>query len=100
MNTSAKRVKISATAAEWARIAERAGTTPIEQFVLACAVAGEASEDGTHPLALSPVEQRQLARRVERVAQAHDVLFARLPGAGLSLYEALDVICRAAHRER
>ena len=100
MNSPTKRLKVSATAAEWARIAERAGTTPIEQFILACAVAGQASEDGTHPLALSPVEQRQLARRVERVAQAHDVLFARLPGTGLCLYEALDVICRAARRER
>lgn len=100
MNASVKRLEISATAAEWARIAERAGTTPIEQFVHACAVAGQASEDGTHPLVLPPVEQRRLARRVERVAQAHDVLFARLPGAGLCLYEALDVICRAAHRER
>ncbi len=95
-----KRLKISATATEWARIAERAGSTPVEQFVLACAVAGESSEDGSHPVALSPVEQRQLARRVERVAQAHDVLFARLPDTGLCLYEALVVICRAAHRER
>ena len=100
MNTSVKRLEISATAAEWARIAERAGTVTIEQFVLACAVAGHSSEDGAHRLALSPVEQRQLARRVERVAQAHDVLFARLPGTDLRLYEALDVICRAACRER
>ncbi len=100
MNASPRRLKISATAEEWARIAERAGTTPIEQFVLACAIGGEPSEDGTHPLALSPVEQRQLARRVERVARAHDVLFARLPGTGLLLHEALDVICRAAQRER
>ena len=100
MNTSVKRIEISATAAEWARITERAGTVPIEQFVLACAVEGQSSEDGTHRLALSPVEQRQLALRVVRIAQAHEVLFARLPGTDLCLHEALDVIYRAARRER
>ena len=95
-----KRIELTATAEDWARVVERAGPIPLEEYVLACAIDGEDTDGDAHPLVLAPAEQRRLALRVERLERAHELLFAHLPGTGLRLHEALGVICRAAHRKR
>ena len=84
--------------AQWASIVERAAVAgmPVSRFVAACAlseppVPGAQRPGGLfdHRLALSEGEQRMLHERIGALERCTGALLERLPGAEVSLLEAL-----------
>ena len=89
------------TREQWAAIAERAARAgmPVSRFVVACALgdahAAQTGRQGRlfdHRLALSEREQRILYKRIGSLERRIGALFERLPGAQVSLVEALSLI--------
>lgn len=94
----ARRRSMYCTPAEWAEIAERAeaaGMT-ISGFLIACALAEDAEEMPDTLLALTEEEQRTQFDRIARIDRWAGAMYGRMPGSELSVFQALDVLCRAA----
>lgn len=95
---------VRASPAQWARVRERAeeARMNVSRFVAACALYGEPGapvpgvEDrpGTPELALGEVEQRELHEAARRMDACCRAIVEQIPGASMSVLEALDFVQR------
>ena len=98
----ARRRSVYCTPAEWAEIAERAGEADmsISGFLIACALAEDEEEAPDTRLALTEEEQRTQFDRIAHIDRWAREMYERMPGSDLSMFQALDFLCRAGIAER
>lgn len=94
----ARRRSMYCTPAEWAEIAERADDAgmSISGFLIACALAEDEEEAPETLLALTEEEQRAQYDRIARIDRWARAMYGRMPGADVSMVEAIAVLHRVA----
>ena len=81
---------------KWVDIVERARSVNMNTsaFVIACALQEEEPERPDTVLALTAEEQRLLFDRIAMLDRCSRGLLEPIPGIGMSMFEALAVLCR------
>ena len=94
----ARRRSMYCTPAEWAGIAERADDAgmSISGFLIACALAEDEEEMPETLLALTEEEQRTQYDRIARIDRWARAMYERMPGADVSMVDAIAVLDRVA----
>ncbi len=93
-----RRRSMYCTPAERAEIAERAHEAgmSISGFLIACALADDGDDTPDTLLALTEEEQRTQYARIESFERWSRAMCERLPGIGVSTFDALAFLIRAA----
>ena len=100
---------VYATPAQWVRIGERATAAGmnVSRFIVACCLHDEAGEThaahaeeeaGAEGLALSEEAQRELHEAARRMDEGCRAVLEQMPGALMSVLEALDFVQRCHAR--
>ena len=86
------------TPAEWAEIAERAAEADmsISGFLIACALAEDEEEAPDTLLALTEEEQRTQYDRIAHIDRWAGTMYERMPGADVSMVDAIALLHRIA----